>query len=134
MVLAVGHGCNPPESECSYPLHVLFRKSQVWAPVEGSFAEPLTTTTMSASEIMALYKGDDSASSNSTDSVHMEGKDSFTLNWMRTSPTERVFEADESKKILGVLEVSVPYVLFRGLAICAEVATICNQSFIERSN
>jgi hypothetical protein len=64
----------------------------------------------------------------------MEGKDSFTLKWMRTSPpTERVFEAGESNKILGVLEVSVPYVLFRGLAMCAEVATICNQSFIERS-
>jgi hypothetical protein len=134
MVLAVGHGCNPPESEGNNPLHVLFRKSQVWDPVEGSFAEPLTTTTMSASEIMALCKGDDSASANSTDSMHMEGKDSFTLKWMRTSPpTERVFEAGESNKILGVLEVSVPYVLFRGLAMCAEVATICNQSFIERS-
>jgi hypothetical protein len=77
MVLAVGHGCNPPESECNHPLHVLFRKSQVWDPVEGSFAEPLTTNTMSASEIMALYKGDDSASANSTDSVHMEGKESL---------------------------------------------------------
>lgn len=134
MVLAVGHGCNPPESELNQPLHVLLRKSQVWDPVEGSFAEPLTTTTMSASEIMALCKGDDSASANSTDSVHMEGKDSFTLKWVRTSPpTERVFEAGDSNKILGVLEVSVPYVLFRGLAMCVEVATICNQSFIERS-
>jgi hypothetical protein len=51
------------------------RKSQVWDPVEGSFAEPLTTTPI-ASEIMALCKGDDSASASSTDSVHMEGKDS----------------------------------------------------------
>ena len=89
---------------------------------------------MSASEIMALCKADDSASANSTDSVHMEGKDSFTLKWMRTSPpTERDFEAGESKKTLGVLEVSVPFVLFRGLAMCLEVAMICNQSFIERS-
>jgi hypothetical protein len=89
---------------------------------------------MSASEIMALYKGNDSASANSTDSVHMEGKDSFTLKWMRTSPpTERVIETGESNKILGVLKVSVPYVLFRGLAMCAEVAKICNLSFIERS-
>jgi hypothetical protein len=80
---------------------VLFRKSKIWDPAEGSFAEPLTTTTMSASEIMALYKGDDSVSANSTDSVLMEGKDSFTLKWMRTSPpTERVFEAGESNKIL----------------------------------
>jgi hypothetical protein len=45
----------------------------------------------------------------------------------------RVFEAGESNKILGVLEVLVPYVLFRGLAMCADVATTCNQSFIERS-
>jgi hypothetical protein len=83
---------------------------------------------------MATDKGDDSASSNSTDSVHMEGKDSFYLKWMRTSPpTERFFEAGEINKILGVLEVSVPYGLFRGLAMCAEVATICNQCFIERS-
>ena len=89
---------------------------------------------MSASEIMALCKGDDSASANSTYSVHMEGKDSFTLKWVRTSPpTERVFEAGDSNKILGVLEVSVPYVLFRRLAMCVEVVTICNQSFIERS-
>jgi hypothetical protein len=29
MVLAVGHGCNQPESECNNPLNVLFRKSQV---------------------------------------------------------------------------------------------------------
>jgi hypothetical protein len=55
MILAVGHGCNPPESEFNHPLHVRFRKSQVWDPVEGSFAEPLTTTTMSASKIMDLY-------------------------------------------------------------------------------
>jgi hypothetical protein len=83
---------------------------------------------------MTIYKGDDSASANSTDSVHMEGNDSFTLKWMRTSPpTKSVFEAGESNKILDVLEVSVPYVLFRGLAMCAEVATICNQSYIERS-
>ena len=89
---------------------------------------------MSASEIMALCKGDDSASANSTDSVHMEGKDSFTLKWVRTSPsTERVFEAGDSNKIVGVLEVSVPFVLFRGLAMFLEVAMICNQSFIERS-
>jgi hypothetical protein len=89
---------------------------------------------MSASEMMALYKGDDSTSANITDSVHMEGKVSFTLKWMRTSPpTERVFNAGESYKILVVLEVSVPYVLFIGLAMCAEVATICNQSFIDRS-
>jgi hypothetical protein len=46
--------------------------------------------------------------------VHMEVKDSFTLKWMRTSPpTERVFEVGESNKTLRVLEVSVPYVLFR---------------------
>jgi hypothetical protein len=64
----------------------------------------------------------------------MEEKESFTLKWMRTSPpTERVFEAGESNKILGVLEVSVPYVLFRGLSMFAEVATIFDQSFIERS-
>jgi hypothetical protein len=88
---------------------------------------------MSASEIMALYKVEDSASANSTDYVRMERKESFTLKWMRTSLTERVFEAGESNKILGVSEVSVSYVLFRGLAMCAEVAKICNQSFIERS-
>jgi hypothetical protein len=83
---------------------------------------------------MVLYKGDDSASANSTDSVHMEGKDSFTLKWMRSSPpAERFFEADESNKILGVSEGSVPCVFVRGLDMCAEVATICNQSFIERS-
>jgi hypothetical protein len=75
MVLVIGHGCNPQESECNKPLHVLFRKSQVWDPVKGSFAEPLTTATMSASEIMALYKGDYYAFANRTDSVHMEGKD-----------------------------------------------------------
>jgi hypothetical protein len=54
---------------------------------------------MSASEIMALYKVDDYASAKSTYSVRMEGKDSFTLKWKRTSPpTESVFEAGESKK------------------------------------
>jgi hypothetical protein len=77
MVLVVGHGCNSPESECNNPLHGLFRKSQVRDPVEGSFAEPLTTTRMSASEITALYKGDDPASENSTYSVNMEGKNSL---------------------------------------------------------
>jgi hypothetical protein len=90
---------------------------------------------MSASEIMAPDKGNDSDSANSTDYVHMEVKDSFfILKWERTSPpTERVFEAGESNEILGVLKLSVPYVLFRGLAMCAERATICSQSFIKRS-
>jgi hypothetical protein len=69
IIMAVGHGCNPPESELNYPLHVIFRRSQVRDPFEGSFAEPLTTTTMAASEIMALDKGNDYTSTNSTDSV-----------------------------------------------------------------
>jgi hypothetical protein len=59
MILVVGNGFNTPESEFNHPLHVIFRKSQVWDPVEGSFAEHLKTTTMSASEIMALDKGND---------------------------------------------------------------------------
>jgi hypothetical protein len=50
---------------------------------------------------------------------------------MRTSPpTERVFEAGDSNKILVVLEVSDLFVLFRGLALCAEVATICVEKWI----
>ena len=90
---------------------------------------------MSASDIMTLDKSIDSASLNSTDSVHMEVDDSlFTLKWVRTSPpTERVFETGQSNEIIDVLKVSVPFVMFRGLAMCAEVETLCHKSFIKRS-
>ena len=90
---------------------------------------------MSAFKIMALDKGNDSDSSNIIDYVHMEVNDSsFSLKWVRTSPpTERVFETGQSNEILGVLKVFVPFVMFRGLAMCAEVETLCNKSFIKRS-
>lgn len=135
MMLGVGC-CFDMESDIPSSLHVLFRSSQVWDPVEGSFAEPLTARTMIPSEIRTLDSTDDSASVSTTDAIQADATESiFALTWARTSVlAERLFEAGKSDAILGVLKVSVPYVMFRGLAMCAEVATVCNDDFIKSTS
>jgi hypothetical protein len=62
MILALGRSMNF-DANLESPLHVLYRKSQVWDAVERAFAEPLTATTKTWSEISALFEHDDFASS-----------------------------------------------------------------------
>ena len=39
-------------------------------------------------------------------------------------------EAEDYDGVLGILEVSIPHVVVRGLSFCAEVVRVCNRDFI----
>ena len=55
----------------------------------------------------------------------------FCITWNRTSSvTERLLEAEDYDGVLGILEVSIPHVVVRGLSFCAEVVRVCNREFI----
>ena len=55
----------------------------------------------------------------------------FCITWNRTSSvTERLLEAEDYDGVLGILEVSIPHVVVRGLSFCAEVVRVYNREFI----
>jgi hypothetical protein len=117
-------------------LHVLYRKSQVWDPFECAFAEPLIATTKTVSEISALFETDEVASASTAELSEPEQFGArFELCWNRTSALSgRVFEAGKrAEEVLGSLNIAVPFVMFRGLSLCAEVVAACNESFIDAS-
>jgi hypothetical protein len=130
MFLAVGSSIST-HADLESPLHVLFRKSQAWNPVEGSFSEPLVARTALLSEIGAVENEDDEDSLENAEGAQEETP-VFEITWRRTSVlVETLFEAGKREAILGTLEVYVPFVLFRGVALCAEVAKVCNEEFIK---
>jgi hypothetical protein len=116
-------------------LHVLYRKSQVWGLVESAFAEPLTATTKTRSEISALFEHDDFDSTSMAEpSVPEKYSARFELSWNRTTAISgRSFESGKNEKVLGSLNIYVPFVMFRGLSLCSEVDDGCNQSSINTS-
>ena len=55
----------------------------------------------------------------------------FCMTWNRTSSvTEGLLEAEDYDGVLGILEVSIPHVVVRGLSFCGEVVRVCNREFI----
>ena len=134
MILALGRSINF-DANLESPLHVLYRKSQVWDPVESAFAEPLTATTKTRSEISALFEHDDFSCSSTAESNEPEKSGTrFELCWNRTSALSgNIFEAGKNDEVLGSLNIYVPFVMFRGLSLCAEVVYACNESFINAS-
>jgi hypothetical protein len=132
MIRGVGNSICKIEDYQS-PLPVLFRKSQVWDPVGGSFAEPLVTATLTPSEIEEALGGDDSWSQSTTELLDSDRSGAqFEVTWTRTSTVpERLFEVCDGYAIIGYLTVSVPYVLLRGLNFCAEVVRACNDIFLK---
>jgi hypothetical protein len=116
-------------------VHVLYRKSQVWDSVEGAFIEPLLATTKAPSEINAVLTTDEVSSSSSVGLNDAEKHGSlFVLGWTRTSTLSGgVFDGRNDEQVLGYLAVSVPFVLFRGRTLCAEVVAACSEQFINAS-
>jgi hypothetical protein len=132
MILAVGSSISA-DAGLEGPLHVLYRKTQIWDPFECAFTEPLTATAKTASEIRTLLETEEAASSSTTETKETEHTQ-FELCWNRTSPVSgSIFEAGNSNEVLGSLNISVPFVMFRGLSLCAEVVAACNESFINAS-
>ena len=114
---------------------MLYRKSQVWDPVESAFAEPLTATTKTRSEISALFEHDDFSCSSTAEPNEPEKSGTrFELCWNRTSALSgNISEAGKNDEVLGSLNSYVPFVMFRVLSLCAEVVYACNESFINAS-
>jgi hypothetical protein len=84
MTIALGRSINF-DGYLEIPLHLLYRKSQVWDPVERAFAEPLTATTNTRSEISALFEQDNFASSSTAEPNEAEtSRAQFELCWNRT--------------------------------------------------
>jgi hypothetical protein len=134
MILALGRSINF-DGYLEIPLHVLYRKSQVWDPVERAFAEPLTATTKTRSEISALFEHDDFASSSTAEPNEAKtSRARFELCWNRTTAVSgRIFESGKNDEVLGSLNIYVPFVMFRGLSLCSEVVDACNETFINAS-
>jgi hypothetical protein len=133
-ILALGRSINFDEN-LKTPLHALYRKSQVWDPVESAFAEPLTATKKTRSESSALFEHDDfSYTSTAEQNEPEKSRTLFTLCWNQaTALSGRNFESGKNDEVLGSLNIYVPFIIFRGLALFFEVVDACNESFINAS-
>jgi hypothetical protein len=131
LILAHGKSINF-DANFEIPLHVLGSKSEVWDPVERPFAEPLTATTKTQSEISALFEHDDLASSSRAEPNEAGTfRARFELFWNRaTAISGRIFESERKYEVLGSLNIYVPFVIFRGLSLCSKVVDACNETFI----
>ena len=130
MILAVGSSIST-HFKSSAPVKVLYRSSRVWDQVEGRFAESLKAMEWPLSDIIAVESGDDRGSTSTLEREESEEPSVFCITWNRTSSvTERLFEAEDYDGVLGILEVSIPHVVVRGLSFCAEVVRVCNRDFI----
>jgi hypothetical protein len=111
---------------------VLYHQTQVWDPVECTFAEPLTATAKTASEISPLFETDEVASSSTAEPNETEQFGvRFEFCWNRASPLSgRNFEAEKPDKVLGALNITVPFIMFRGLSLCAAAVAACHEYFI----
>jgi hypothetical protein len=114
---------------------VLYRKPQVWDPVESAFAEPLTVITKTRSEISALFEHDDFSSSSTSEQNEPEKPGTrFTLCWNQTTALSgNIFESGKNDEVLGSLNIRVPFVKFRDFALCSELIDACNEYFINAS-
>jgi hypothetical protein len=83
MFLAVGSSVSP-HADTKYPMHVLFRKTQAWDPVEGSFYEPLVARKAFLSEIVAA-ENEDEAGSLSNAEGDLDEAPVFEITWRRSS-------------------------------------------------
>jgi hypothetical protein len=102
---------------------VLYRKSQIWDPVESAFAEPLTATKNTRYKISALFENDDFASWSTAEPNEPEkSRARFEICWNQTTALSgRIFELGKSDEVLGSLNIYVPFEMFRGLSLCSEV-------------
>jgi hypothetical protein len=114
-------------------LHVLYRRTSIWDPVEGSFAERLVVKEMPLAE-MSRPNAEDDDSSTSAKNVHAFAGTEFMICWERTSQhAEGAFEPYEASSVLGKLSICIPYALFRGHVLCQEVDLVCSESFIKKT-
>jgi hypothetical protein len=106
MILALGRSINF-DANLKTPLHVLYRKSQMWDPVESAFAEPSTATTKTWSEISALCEHGDVYSSSTAEQNEPEKSGTrFTLCCNQTTAlSERFFESWKNDEVLGSLNL-----------------------------
>jgi hypothetical protein len=104
-------------------------------PFDSAFAEPLTAATKTRSEISALFEHDDFASSSTAEPSEPEkARARFELCCNRTTALSgTIFESGKNDEVLGSLNVYFPFVIFRGLSLCSEVADACNETSINAS-
>jgi hypothetical protein len=122
MILALGRSIRF-DANLEGPLHVLYRKSQVWDPVESVFAEPLTATIKTRSEISALFEPNEFASSPTVEPNETKTSGArLELCWNRSSALSgSIFELRKNDEVLGSPNIYVPFLMFRCLSLCAEV-------------
>jgi hypothetical protein len=116
MILALGRSISF-DANLEGPLHVLYCKSQVWDPVESAFAEPLTATIKTRSEISALFEPADFSSLSTVDPNETKTSGArFELFWNITSALSgSSFEVRKNDEVLGSLNICVQFVMFRCL-------------------
>jgi hypothetical protein len=121
-----------PFPEIQRSVSVLFRRTQRWDPVDGIFADKLVTRAMTVQDLAGILQSGDCT----TSEADVEGpacpETVFRMTWKRTSKhLEGPFDGSRQETVLGMVEVFIPCVLFRGQVLCSEVETLCSDVFIK---
>jgi hypothetical protein len=118
-------------SESQRKLKVLYRRTFVWDPVEGSFAENLIVQEIPMAELSRPNAEDYDSSSSDKNARDFTGTE-FMIRWERTSwLAGGVFEPFDASSVLRKFSICIPYALFRGRVLCKEIDIVCSESFIK---
>ena len=127
MVLKIGEGSVTPDVVMS----VLYRKNTEWNFINDGYLNKLVIKTARGSVIteeMELVRGDGQSTEEHT-------RKNFTLNWKRESHMEHnrmLQRMPQPIEVLGTLDLSIPFVVVRGSAVCEEAVGLLERMKLEK--
>ena len=123
-------GCSAPrEVDGGRQMSAIVRDDTTWNSIEGCFHNQLYSVSSSVSEFIERAK----LALGESDYARHVNKYSFAITWKKESDTElgRLLTPNPHlNDVLGVLEITLPYVLIRGQPVCQEFSLLVlhNQS------
>lgn len=133
LVITIGHNLRQHEGFAG-PIPVLRRMDTTWDEVDKLYEHELEGTHMLPAEIVKECELD-ARNADDSDCASVEltqESEVFALKWTRVSKLHArgTFQHGEAMEVHGTLQVTVPYVLFRGAHHGAELAKALTDDFI----
>jgi hypothetical protein len=133
LVIAIGHSLHRHEGT-SNRVPVLLRRDTTWDEVNKVYEHELEGRHMLPADLIRECNLD-SRNSDESDCAPAEITPkikSFSLNWIRVSKLHArgTFQHVPAAEVHGMLQITVPYVLFRGPHHGSELAKVLTEEFI----
>jgi hypothetical protein len=138
LLISIGHNLRQHEAR-SVPVPVLSRRDTKWNDVDKLYEHELEAHYSMPADIRkecgldTAISDDDDSDGPSPERQNEDGL--FSLTWTRLSKATEggTFQHVEAAEIHGILEITVPYVMFRGPYQGGEVSKVLTASFMSKA-